>query len=188
MKDISLSCNCGTVQGIAKEVTPSDGIHIVCYCDDCQRFAREIGNEAALDQYGGSEIFQLYPSKVKIEQGIDQLRCLQFSARGPVRWYTNCCNSPFGNAMPAGMPMIGINVGFMAADTDASVLGEVEFYVQGQCAKGKPPHQNLHPRFPLKLMFTSLYKALKGKLAGQGRPSPFYNADDQMISEPKIFY
>jgi hypothetical protein len=38
--DVPLRCRCGHVRGTAREVSPSTGFRFVCYCTDCQAFAR----------------------------------------------------------------------------------------------------------------------------------------------------
>jgi hypothetical protein len=37
---LPLRCRCGRVRGIASDVSPSSGFRFVCYCKDCQAFAR----------------------------------------------------------------------------------------------------------------------------------------------------
>jgi hypothetical protein len=39
-KDVQLRCKCGHVRGIAQEVARYAGFRFVCYCEDCQAFAR----------------------------------------------------------------------------------------------------------------------------------------------------
>ncbi len=40
MVDIPLRCLCGRMRGVARAVSPSAGFRFVCYCKDCQAFAR----------------------------------------------------------------------------------------------------------------------------------------------------
>ena len=62
---VNLSCECGEVKGIAHNITPKTGNHIVCMCIDCQTFAHYLGKEEdILDEYGGSHIFQVTPSQI----------------------------------------------------------------------------------------------------------------------------
>ena len=40
---VSLKCRCGTLRGVATDVSPATGNRVVCHCDDCQAFARFLG-------------------------------------------------------------------------------------------------------------------------------------------------
>lgn len=40
--DLQLRCQCGKVQGVLHNVTKSTERY-VCYCDDCQAYARKLG-------------------------------------------------------------------------------------------------------------------------------------------------
>lgn len=188
MTDITLGCKCGKVQGVAEKVSSKVGNHLICYCEDCQNFAKALGNEAVLDSNGGSDIFQLPPCKLKITQGKEQLRCLKLTPKGPNRWYTDCCNTPVANTFAAGMPLVGLLACFIANDKDKSALGEVRFYIQGQHAKGELADKNVHPKFPPKLIRTIMRQALWGKLLGRHKTSPFYDAGGQPVAQPDLHY
>jgi hypothetical protein len=41
--DVPLRCRCGHVRGVEIRVSPSSGLRLVCYCKDCQAFARFLG-------------------------------------------------------------------------------------------------------------------------------------------------
>lgn len=59
MADLHLACQCGKVKGVAKKVSHRSGLHVRCFCDDCQAFAKYLEPSGALlDEYGGSEIYQ----------------------------------------------------------------------------------------------------------------------------------
>jgi len=115
MTDIRLQCQCGTVQGVARECTASSGNRVVCCCDDCQTFADHLQCEMdILDEFGGTEIYQTSQSQVEISSGQEQLKSMRLKRKGLLRWYTGCCNTPVGNTMNAGMPFVGIIHNFMA--------------------------------------------------------------------------
>ena len=38
--EVPLRCRCGALRGVASEVAPTTGLRLVCYCKDCQAFAR----------------------------------------------------------------------------------------------------------------------------------------------------
>jgi hypothetical protein len=46
--------------GIVSDVSPSSGFRFVCYCKDCQAFARLLDSADALDAAGGTDIFHTY--------------------------------------------------------------------------------------------------------------------------------
>src|SRR5262249_44063266 len=94
--DVPLRCQCGRVRGVANAVSPSAGFRFVCYCDDCQTFARFLERPEVLDPAGGTDIFQMAPARVKLTAGADALRCLSLSNQ-VLRWYTDCCRTPIGN-------------------------------------------------------------------------------------------
>lgn len=60
--EIPLRCRCRHVRGVASEVTPASGFRFVCYCKDCQTFARFLGQADILDAAGGTDIFQMPPA------------------------------------------------------------------------------------------------------------------------------
>ncbi len=98
MQDLPLRCRCNHVRGVASDVSPSAGFRFVCYCKDCQAFARFLERTDALDPAGGTDIFQMPPAHVKITAGADAMRCLRLSPKtGVLRWYTDCCRTPIGN-------------------------------------------------------------------------------------------
>jgi hypothetical protein len=94
--DLPLRCRCGRVRGIASEFAPSGGFRLVCYCKDCQGFARFLDRADVLDAAGGTDIAQMPPGRVKLTVGTDAVRSLQFSNK-VFRWYADCCGTPIAN-------------------------------------------------------------------------------------------
>lgn len=98
MATISLACICGHLEGKLESVDLGKGERFVCLCDDCQAFARYLGQEKkALDPQGGTEIFAVTPSQIKFTKGLENLTCLKLSEKGMLRWYTSCCKTPIAN-------------------------------------------------------------------------------------------
>ena len=91
--DLPLRCRCGRVRGVASDVSPSGGFRFVCYCKDCQAFARFLERPDVLDPAGGTDIFQMPPARVRLSAGMDAVRCLRLSDKGVLRWYTDCCRT-----------------------------------------------------------------------------------------------
>ena len=111
--DLPLRCRCGRLRGIASDVSPSSGFRFICYCRDCQAFARFLDSADVLDPAGGTDIFHMPPARVKLSSGTDVLRCLRFSDK-VLRWYSDCCRTPIANtAARPGFPAIGIIHCFM---------------------------------------------------------------------------
>ncbi len=69
-----LRCRCGRVRGAASDVSPTRGFRFVCYCTDCQVFARFLERRDVLDAAGGTDIFQMPAGHVKLTAGADALR------------------------------------------------------------------------------------------------------------------
>jgi hypothetical protein len=98
----------------------------MCYCRDCQAFARFLGNEGEiLDAAGGSDIVATTPRFVSFSQGGEQLRCMSLSPNGLLRWYAACCRTPVANTpRDARLSYVGLlhNVlGGTRAEIDAAV-------------------------------------------------------------------
>ncbi|UTW44163.1 hypothetical protein KFE80_07030 [bacterium SCSIO 12696] len=184
MADISLQCQCGAVKGRATSVSPKSGNHIVCYCSHCQQFMKQLDKQTWLDSNGGSSIFQLAPCRLAITQGSDQLRCLRLTPKGPLRWYTACCHSPVANAFSASMPLVGLITSFIASEAERQELGQVKYFVQGQDAIGTPPHPEVAPKFPGKLIRKIMRQALIGKICGRHKPNPFFTEQGKPVSKP----
>ena len=123
--DLPLRCQCGRMRGVASNVSPSTGFRFVCYCKDCQAFARFLERADVLDPAGGTDIFQMPPGRVKLIAGTDALRCLRFSNR-VLRWYTDCCRTPIANtATGPGFPVIGVVHSFMDHEADGRSRDEL---------------------------------------------------------------
>jgi hypothetical protein len=186
-KNLPLRCRCGRVRGIANQVAPHAGLRFVCYCDDCQMFARFLKRPDVLDTAGGTDIFQMPVGRVKLTAGIDAVRCLRLSSK-VFRWYTDCCKTPIGNTAGPRFPIVGLIHSFMEADGQFrdETLGAPLCRIFERSAAGVLPSNAPAPPS------ISLY-ALRGSkllgwwLRGLGRPNPFF--DDRTnapISEPRI--
>jgi hypothetical protein len=181
MTRVDLQCRCGTMRGVADDVRAEGGNRIVCYCDDCQAFARFLtlqgGPRDLLDPCGGTEIVQLTPAQVTITKGADRLRLMRLSQRGLMRWFAGCCRSPVANtAAVASLPFVGLARSFMAAADPAldDVLGPVLARVHTRFATKPLPHES--PKVPLGLIARSVRLLGGAWLRGQQRPSPFFEA------------
>lgn len=188
MSPLKLSCQCGKVKGVATDITPDTGNHVVCCCCDCQSFAQHLNkSHETLDDFGGTQIYQTSQSQVEITQGAEYLTCLRLTPKGITRWYTSCCNTPVGNTLNAKMPFVGIIHNFIEADADtAEKLGPIRAYVQTQYATKPPTYPHHHAKFPLGITLRIMFKIVLWKLRGMGQPSVFYNAEFRPTAKPII--
>ena len=174
--DISLRCRCNHVRGVAREVTPFSGFRFVCYCKDCQAFARFLDRPDVLDAAGGTDIFQLAPARVKLTEGTDAIRCISLSKR-VLRWYTECCRSPIGNtAADPRFPIVAIIHSFM--DHEGQLrdegLGTRLCRIYERSATGPLP-ADAPPPPSLRVFGQRASKLLGWWVRGLNRPTPFFD-------------
>jgi hypothetical protein len=188
--DIPLRCACGKLRGTALAVSPGAGCRVVCYCADCQAYAHFLARPGITDAWGGTDIFQMAPSSVRITGGADALRCLRLSAKGMYRWYCGACKTPVGNSNSPRVPFVGLVHTFMDHESDGrardDVLGEPLGYVRTKLAVGTLPAARRNSSL-LKVIGRSVRLLGKWWLTGAGSPSPFF--DDQTHAprtEPRI--
>jgi uncharacterized protein DUF6151 len=176
--DVPLSCRCGRVRGVALGVSPESSTHVVCYCDDCQAFARFLGTPGILDAHGGTDIFQVAPARIRITEGLDAVECMRLTEKGLVRWYAGCCKTPIGNTVSARVPFIGVVHSFRAREGDSPPRDDMlakPVGVWGRFAIGGTP-PGVHPKGPVRFMARVALNLLKWWVTGQGKPSPFFDA------------
>jgi hypothetical protein len=177
--DLPLGCRCGRVRGVASNVSPSGGFRFVCYCKDCQAFARFLERLDVLDPAGGTDIFQMPPRRVKLTAGTDAVRCLRLSDKGVLRWYTDCCRTPIGNtASSPRFPVIALIHSFMVRGADGrsrdEVLGPPLCRIYERSAvRPLPPNAPAPPS--LAVFARRASKIFGWWVRGLGRPSPLFD-------------
>ncbi|MBT8142686.1 MAG: hypothetical protein HKN88_09545 [Gammaproteobacteria bacterium] len=187
MTNIPLKCNCGQVEGLIENVTPSLGNRLNCYCDDCQTFARHLGEDKSiLDEYGGTDIVQLPISSIKITQGLEHLQCLRLTPKGLYRWYTGCCKTPIGNTVSSRVPFIGLIHNFVDMTKGIEALfGPVYGAVQTKSAKpGFVKSDTYHSELRTTLRF--LFKIMVWKMKGLTKPNVFFQDNGHTIIKTHI--
>ena len=167
------------MRGVASSISPFGGFRFVCYCKDCQAFARFLGRSDMLDPAGGTDIFQIPPGRVKLTAGMEAVRCLRLSNKGVLRWYTDCCRTPIGNtAAGPRFPVIAVVHSFMAHGADGrsrdEVLGRPLCRIYERSAVGPLP-PNAPPPPSLRLFGRRATKILRWWMLGLGRPSPLFD-------------
>jgi hypothetical protein len=148
----------------------------VCYCKDCQAYARFLGTPGILDTCGGTEVVASLPRQVRFTSGEEALVCLSLSPRGILRWYAECCRTPMANT-PRNRAIA--YVGLVSSALQArgrpleSSFGPVRMVVNTKSATGtvrSAPTDNF-------MGLLSLMKTLLGaRLSGSYRDNPFFHA------------
>jgi len=174
MNDHPLRCQCGTVKGFVTR--PGAATRAICYCKDCQAFARFLGRtDAVLDVNGGTPIVATLPGGVHFTQGIESLRCMSLSPRGLLRWYAGCCNTPIGNT-PRNyrMPYIGLVETCLHSDSPTlqQSFGPVRMVVNTGSSRGPVPTMPLGTLLSLVRVMGAVIGA---RLSGAYRRTPLYD-------------
>lgn len=188
--DLPLRCRCGRVRGLARDVAPSTGFRFVCYCRDCQAFARFLARPDVLDAAGGTDLFQMAAGRVTLAAGADAVRCLRFSSK-VLRWYAACCRTALANtAAGPRFPVVAVIHSFMdhAADGRSrdAVLGPPVCRIYERSATAPlPPDAPAPPAFRLFALRAS--RLLGWWWRGHGRPNPFFDARTQApLAAPRL--
>jgi hypothetical protein len=190
--NLPLRCICDRVRGVAHEVSLSASFRFVCYCKDCQAFARFLDRPDVLDAAGGADIFRMSPARVQITAGADALRCLCLREKTRVmRWYADCCRTPFANtAASPHFPIVALIHSFIDAEAIGrsrdEMLGPPLCGIYERSAIGPLPLNA--PASPSVGVFISRASKMFGWwMRGLARPNPFF--DDQTnapISPPRV--
>lgn len=166
-----LACRCGAVRGVVERDARAN--HMVCYCADCQDYARVLGRPDVLDERGGTEVVQTLPQFVTLTQGADRLACLRMTDKGPLRWYASCCNTPIGNtALTHRIAFVGLVAACLTGRPVAETFGPVTMWGVTAGAKGepRPPETSM-----LKIMARIAPRTLKARFDGGYRRTPFFD-------------
>ena len=174
------------MRGVAADVSPSAGFRFVCYCKDCQAFARFLQRADVLDPAGGTDIFHMPPGRLRLTSGTDAMRCLCLSNK-VLRWCADCCRTPIANtaAVPR-FPVIGVIHSFMDCETDGrwrdELLGPPLCRIYERSAVGPLP-SNVPGPPSLGVLACRLSKVLGWWARGLSRPTPFF---DEQTKAPRV--
>jgi hypothetical protein len=176
--NIPLKCRCGHVRGVATDVAPSTGFRFVCYCKDCQAFARFLGRPDVLDPAGGTDILQMPPARVRLTAGTDALRCLRLPEK-VLRWHADCCRTPIANtAADPRFPLAAVIHSFMDHQADGRSRDEAlgpplcRIY-EGSATAPLPP--NAPPPPSLGVFARRASRLIVWWVRGLARPTPFFD-------------
>ena len=167
-----LRCRCGTLRGLV--LTSATAVRAVCYCKDCQAYARFLGTPGVVDRHGGTEVVASVPRQVRFTAGQAALACLSLSPRGTLRWYAECCKTPIGNT-PRNPKIAYVSLvhSCLEADTRAleSSFGPLRLAVNTGSAIGEVRAT----RAASVMGVLKVAKALLGaRLSGAYRDNPFF--------------
>ena len=176
--NLPLRCRCARVRGVALDVAHSSGFRFVCYCRDCQAFARFLERPDVLDSAGGPISSRSRRRAVKLTAGTDQLRCVRRSEK-VLRSYTDCCRTPVGNtAADARFPLVALIHSFTDHEADGrsrdDALGPRLCRIYEGSAVGPLP-PDAPPRPSLRVFALRMQKVISWWWAGLARPSPFFD-------------
>jgi Family of unknown function (DUF6151) len=180
------------MRGVAREVSSSSGFRFICYCKDCQAFARLLKQLDVLDAAGGTDIFQMPAGRVTLTAGVDALRCVRLRDGTKVlRWYANCCRTPIGNtAVNPRFPVVALI--HSVIDDEAcgrprnELLGPPLCRIYQRSAVAPLPRNA--PRPPSPRLFALRAQRIFGWwLRGLGRPNPFFDENTNApLSVPRV--
>jgi hypothetical protein len=181
-----IQCRCGTLKG---HVSRSHGVNrCVCYCRDCQAFARFLGRaDEILDASGGTDVIQTRAANVVFTAGSESLACMRLTPNGMLRWYSTCCKTPIGNTV--ANPKVSF-VGLVhtclegtGPTLDAS-FGPVRAYVNTQSAKGGGKSS---PLALIAVILRVMGIVARARVDGSYKRSPFFaGGTGAPIVAPKV--
>lgn len=178
-----LRCRCGALQGHVELNGRSN--RMLCYCQDCQAFARFLGSaHQVLDAQGGSDVIQLAPHRIQITQGASQLAVMRLSAKGMLRWYAACCRTPVGNTLSSrAMPFTGLLVQCLDSAPVEAAFGPVCGSANTESAIGEPRPQ----AFGMAGALLRILAMVAGsRLTGRYKDTPFFTASGAPVAEPTV--
>jgi hypothetical protein len=180
----ALQCRCGTVKGWVSD--PAGANRAVCYCRDCQAFARFLGQESEiLDAQGGSDIVQTLPKNVTFTQGADALACIRLTDKGMIRWYAGCCRTPIGNT-PENYRVSFVGLLHNCLETPQQSLqnsfGAVRTYANPQGAIGAPKPKT---KGVGRTIWWLLKTILRARVSGDYKRTPFFQ-EGKPIAIPHV--
>jgi hypothetical protein len=166
-------CACGTVTG--EIAHPERAMRAVCYCHDCQAYARLLGAaDRTLDASGGTDVLATQSKYVRFTSGLEQLACMSLYPKGLLRWYAKCCNTPIANT-PRGwkLPYAGmVHTCMRQPQPLEESFPRVQLRVNTQSASGPVPQDRSVRGL---LSFASVMARLGfARLRGAYRSTPFF--------------
>lgn len=181
----TIRCRCGALRG--ELAGGAKFTRVVCYCRDCQAYARALGApEKTLDANGGSDIVASLQQFLRIDGGYDRLACLSLTERGMLRWYASCCNTAVANTLRdpklSYMGLVSACLGPDARSLDAA-LGPATVAYNTESAIGSVPGSAWRTMLPTARI---LGRVVRARLDGSWRQSPFFDAAGRPVAARRI--
>jgi hypothetical protein len=182
----SIRCHCGKLKGTLNH---NQGVNrCICYCADCQAFARFLKREPEiLDKMGGTSIIQTLSANISFNEGIEHLSCVRLTVNGMLRWYAACCSTPIGNTLPTlDLSYTGLVHTCLSFDSTPldKAFGSIRMHVHTQSAIGeyKPKSVGI-----VLGTLRVLGIMLKARLDGRYKQTPFFSMESRTpIAVPKV--
>ncbi len=176
MSEVKLSCHCGEVRGLLTFKDKKSLSHIICMCDDCQSFAHFLKREdEILDEFGGTEIYQVSSNEIQINRGREKIKCLKLSPKGICRFFASCCNTPIANMVSLKVSFAGVVTDFIQ-DEDNQLDRDIEYRCMSKYAK-KEVIGNSSQGFSKLLTLKILKRVVLGYFNKRYLPNSFFDAD-----------
>lgn len=179
---VEVRCRCGEVRGIVTDQSPRTVNRVVCYCDDCQAYAHQLGRADLLNAKGGSDIVQFAPNTLRFTRGQGRIVGLRLTPKGLYRWYATCCNTPVGNTLGPAVPFVGIPVQSFDTARPDEAFGEPKCEIFGKFAVGEPPPGSTGMN--LSIMLRAVGKVIGWRLGGKTWPHPFFTRETRAPTYP----
>lgn len=181
-----LRCRCGAFEGYI--ASPEVAARALCYCSDCQAFARFLGNAArGLNAHGGTDIIATLPRHVHFTRGRAHLACMSLSERGLLRWYAACCRTPIGNTpRDPKLPYVGVARACLTGSDDevATAFGKLRAAINTDSATGRVRATPLASFFALLRIMRNV---LSARFTGVARQNPFFRpGGNEPVVAPQV--
>ena len=185
MRDLTLTCRCGTVTGQVRAITPRRGTRLVCHCADCQAFARHAGAPGITDANGGTEIFQTLPGRVVFATGTDCLTPVRLTEKGLLRWKTRCCGTPMGNMLATPkMRFVGLPTVALPDPEDRPAMGPI---LASLAAAESPAGRHPPPDYGRsRATRRAIWRQLTSGLGLGPKSSPYFTDQGDPIAPPIV--
>lgn len=177
----NFSCQCRSLKGTVELSDLRNLTRLVCYCEDCQAYARHLDpSEPVLGPHGGTDLVQVSPAHFRIKRGMEKLGNLRLSESGIYRWHATCCNTPLCNTPPnPAMPFIALITNNLMCNqsTLANKVGPVRL---GMCAGSQHPISADWPtarNFGFKVLTRTLLNIGRWRIAGDHTRSILIDSD-----------
>ena len=174
---MEIQCDCGKFKARLNNIKKATTGRLVCYCNDCQNYARKLCRHDLLGPYGGTEAVVVYPSDYEIIEGKDLLVCNLLSPSGASRFSTTCCNTPVANTKQK-FPWVSILTKSFENANEGSTeeLGNIKSRAFGMYKTDKAPFK-ISNKVSVKDILIVLPFILKGMILKKYSKSPIYKED-----------